>query len=381
MTLLLSIIFTISLTVLPLNAQSFSCVGTPALRSSVVAASGFLFAPVVGSLTAPRGITVDSRGNVLTVQSGLGISAHIADANGCVISSKITIANTALTHGIDVYNNQLYASTVDIVYAWDYSPDTQTVTKPLVLVTGSGVRNVLGLAEDRSGMIHGVGPMTVRVDNLHMQDNAMDKINRAANGVQISVKDGNPAENILSIGHPKSPSGINGGYPYCFVVGEPSNFVDKSFQPGDWFVQAPNSTSNDTTCDHTKAKKPEAVLTVHTAPLDMKFGVGSDSNLYVGLQTLFHPVGLLRSADGKNLYVTGNIYLVKKIWSLLCDCFLYRIRNEKTAKTSTIEKDTAISIISGVPDLRFLIQPYLQVLPHLGHLLFQNLGDPSSFAS
>jgi len=84
------------------------------------------------------------------------------------------------------------------------------------------------------------------------------------------------------VGDPSNPQTVFGGYPYCFTVWEPSNFVDTTFQPGDWFVQAPNSTMNDAWCN-SNAVKPTVLLPPHTAPLDFKFGVGSDSNMYAGL--------------------------------------------------------------------------------------------------
>jgi len=135
------------------NAQTYTCKGAPAPITSVVAASGYKFAPIIGNLTTPRGIAVDSKGSVLVVQSGLGLSGHAVDANGCVTSSKIIISDTSLTHGIDVYNKKLYArynsvsiriisllirngSSADIAWVWDYDPDTMTVTNKRALVTG-----------------------------------------------------------------------------------------------------------------------------------------------------------------------------------------------------------------------------------------------------
>ena len=48
------------------------------------------------------------------------------------------------------------------------------------------------------------------------------------------------------------------------------------------FVQAPNTTLTDAWCN-TNAKKPTAILPPHTAPLDGKLGVGTDSYMYVSL--------------------------------------------------------------------------------------------------
>ena len=84
------------------------------------------------------------------------------------------------------------------------------------------------------------------------------------------------------MGDPSNPQSIFGGYPYCFTVWDPPSFTDKTFQVGDWFVQAPNTTMNDAWCD-SNAVKPHTLLPPHTAPLDMKFGLGSDTNMYASL--------------------------------------------------------------------------------------------------
>lgn len=55
---------------------------------------------------------MDSRGQLLVVQRGLGITGHTVDPNGCVTSSKTIVASTVLNHGIDVLDNKLYARCV-----------------------------------------------------------------------------------------------------------------------------------------------------------------------------------------------------------------------------------------------------------------------------
>jgi hypothetical protein len=52
---------------------------------------------------------MDSKGQLLIVQRGLGITGHTLDSNGCVASSKTIISNTVLNHGIDVLDGKLYA--------------------------------------------------------------------------------------------------------------------------------------------------------------------------------------------------------------------------------------------------------------------------------
>jgi len=74
------------------------------------------------------------------------------------------------------------------------------------------------------------------------------------------------------------------GYPYCFSVWDPAAFPEDNFKPGDWFVQQPNDTINDAFCN-ANAVKPTLLIPPHSAPLDMTFGQGHDSNLYGALHT------------------------------------------------------------------------------------------------
>jgi len=75
----------------------------------MVAGTGFQVVPVLGRLTQPRGIAVDTVGNLLVVQRGMGISGHALDANGCVSSTKTIVSDTGLNHGIDVVADKLFA--------------------------------------------------------------------------------------------------------------------------------------------------------------------------------------------------------------------------------------------------------------------------------
>jgi len=338
-----------------------------------------------------------------------------------------------LNHGIDVLNNKLYASSSESAWVWDYDPDTMTAANRRTLVTGMnntaartrtlwvskknpdylvvsvgssedldspsnppgpdrasvkvfdmrtipdsgvnyvtggkllgyGLRNMVAFTEDRAGILHGA-------------DNSVDEAYRMVDGVKTDIESDNPAENLFNMGDPTNPTGFFGGYPYCATVWKPKSFLE-NFKQGDWFVQQPNSTFNDASCDKI-AKKPSAILAAHSAPLDMKFGIGSDHNLYVGLHgksptephtgykviTLagsysssgewspkaalsspefddvianvddttctksgcFHPVGLAFSASGQNLYITsdtsGQIFLVKRSTSPTSDAHTLR---------------------------------------------------------
>lgn len=66
------------------------------------------------------------------------------------------------------------------------------------------------------------------------------------------------------------------GYPSCFTVWQPSDFTDKQFKVGDWFVQAPTTAMSDDTCNQ-KATAPKMTLFPHSAPIDCKFDSTSET--------------------------------------------------------------------------------------------------------
>lgn len=103
-------------------------------------AEGWEVIKLAGDLTTPRGIVVDSAGNLLVVENGVGITAHILDDTGCVASSKVLIDDTNLNHGIylSADSTVLYASSMDSVWSWDYDPEATTVDteSARTLVTG-----------------------------------------------------------------------------------------------------------------------------------------------------------------------------------------------------------------------------------------------------
>jgi glucose/arabinose dehydrogenase len=69
------------------------------------------------------------------------------------------------------------------------------------------------------------------------------------------------------------------GYPTCFTVWQPSDFTDKTFKVGDWFVQAPNTSFTDATCGQ-QAVAPKLTLFPHSAPIDCKFDA-DNTNMYI----------------------------------------------------------------------------------------------------
>ncbi|EAU83855.1 hypothetical protein CC1G_09524 [Coprinopsis cinerea okayama7 len=416
----------------PPSSTFVSCPGAPNPRYPINVVSGWRAVPVLGSLSEPRGITMDTRGNLLVLQRGRGLSGHTLDANGCVTSSKMVIQDSAINHGVDVHpaGNRIIASSGDIAWSWDYDPVTMTTSNKRTLVTGMnnnfhftrtiliskknpnifainvgsasnideptrqpgsgraqirvfdynnlpasgttftssygrvlgyGLRNDVGIAQDRAG-------------NFWSIENSLDDAYRMINGQRRDIHINNPAEKVYNLGDPANPRSLFGGYPDCYTIWEPADFNDSTKRVGDWFTQTNSGQYNDAYCNSNTTAKPVVLLPPHTAPLDFKFGVGNDSNLYVPLHgswnrqppqgykvvivpgrwsasgewsptvslaetknswstlisnvdetrcsgfgnaNCFRPVGLVFSPDGQNLYVTsdssGEVILVKRL--------------------------------------------------------------------
>ncbi|TEB36598.1 hypothetical protein FA13DRAFT_1658324 [Coprinellus micaceus] len=330
---------------IPSATGTLFCPGAPAPSYTMNVASGWKATPVLGGLASPRGVTMDEEGHLLLLERGKGVTAHTLDVNGCVTNTTLLIDDDSLNHGLDISpsGNKLFASSSDIVWSWNYDPTALTITNQTTLVTGMhnpghvtrtlwvsrkhpdlllvsvgsngnidepafqadsgraqirvfnlttipaggvqynsrgsisgqvmgyGIRNDVGIAEDRNGTIHSV-------------ENSMDNAYRTYNGEQRDIHSDNPAEKVYKLGNPAKPSGLFGGYPYCYTVWRGDVFPDGPREPGDWFVQDPNTNQyTDRWCDE-NAVKPTVLLPPHTAPLDMKFGNHTnDTNVYIPL--------------------------------------------------------------------------------------------------
>ncbi|KAJ2925324.1 hypothetical protein H1R20_g11771, partial [Candolleomyces eurysporus] len=321
-----------------------ACPGAPAPAYPYRVAAGWSATPVLGNLSRPRGIVVDTKGNLLVLERGKGITGHKVDENGCIKSSKIVVEDPNLNHGIDVHpsGKSIVASTPDLAYQWDYDADDLEATDRRTLITsmlgpghntrtlhisrkspdylvvsvgsgsnidegafqavagraqirsfdtrnlgaegstftdgnagkvlGFGMRNSVGIAEDREGTIHSI-------------DNSVDDAYRVnvVTGQVLDIHNDNPAEKVYALGQANNANeSFFGGAPYCYTVYDPAPITDLSLQPGDYFALQPNSSFNDAWCS-ANAARPSLILPPHTAPLDMKFGVKGDNNLYIGL--------------------------------------------------------------------------------------------------
>ncbi|TFK28302.1 cellobiose dehydrogenase [Coprinopsis marcescibilis] len=330
----------------PVNTSPSSCANAPAPSFSMKTGNGWVVTPVLGKLRTPRGITLDSRGNLLVIERGIGVTGHTVDASGCVTSSKVIIEDGRLNHGIDVHpsGNRLVASSPDVAWMWDYNPEQMTASNRRTLVTGMDnpghvtrtvlfsrrnpdhllisvgangnieqasffqstgtaqirVFDVSRLPENDSvvytddeygkimgfGMRNDVGLVEDSAGIVHSIENSMDEAFRIVNGERRDIHNDNPAEKVYRLGSTSSPASVFGGYPVCFTVWEGGDFGngDTPKIPGDWFVQdTTNGTFTDDWCE-ANAVKPTVILPPHTAPLDMKFGArDGDHNLYAAL--------------------------------------------------------------------------------------------------
>ncbi|KAF2831354.1 cellulose binding iron reductase-like protein [Ophiobolus disseminans] len=314
-----------------------SCSGAGSPSFQGVLAAGWKATKIAGGLTSPRSIQFDSAGNMLVVQSGKGISYHKMGTDGCVTSTKMLVSQNNLNHGIamSLDGKTLYASSMTQAFSWPYDAAAGTLgTRTTIIVgmvnggshltrtlaiaphapnllvvshgsnsnidtptgdpktaraiikvfdlttipsggynyvsggynAGYGQRNEVGMCFDKNNMLWGV-------------ENSGDEFKRTVNGQSTDVHNNNPGEKIHYMGDVTKPNTNWYGYPTCFTVWQPSDFKDKTFKVGDFFVQAPNSTFNDDTCNQ-KAVAPKMTLFPHSAPIDCKFDADS-STMYI----------------------------------------------------------------------------------------------------
>ncbi|KAK2054202.1 carbohydrate-binding cytochrome b562 [Colletotrichum caudatum] len=305
----------------PLPVPS-SCSGVSPFRSGYETASGWRAVKLAGSLTSPRGVAVDSEGNLLVVQPGKGVTVHTFGSDGCISSTKTLIGNPSLNHGIGFTpdGKTLYASSMTTAWSYAYDAKAQAVSEQTVVVKttphllviqqgsygnfdydslnkavaravvkvfdmrnvpaggyayasqgwflGYGLRNDVALATDGNNAVWGV-------------ENSGDDFSRTVNGQDYDIHNDNPAEELNFLGNPSEPNEQWYGYPTCFSVWEPSLITDKSFEVGQQFVVSPNATFNDDTCTG-RSVAPRLSFQAHSAPIGAAFDA-SFQNMYVTL--------------------------------------------------------------------------------------------------
>ncbi|KAK1513578.1 carbohydrate-binding cytochrome b562, partial [Colletotrichum abscissum] len=315
-----------------------SCSGVSAFRFGYQTASGWKAVKLAGSLTGPRGLVVDSEGNLLVVQSGKGVTAHTFGADGCISSTKTLISNPSLNHGIGLTpdGKTLYVTSMTTAWSYVYDAKAQSVSAQTVVVKGMqqgghptrnlvippATPHLLVIQQgsysnfDYESLNKAVARAVVKVFDMRSVpsggytyasqgwflgwglrnevalaadgnnaiwgvENSGDDFARTVNGQSYDIHNDNPAEELNFLGDPSQPNEQWYGYPTCFTVWEPSVIKDKTFKVGQQFVVAPNSTFNDDTCTQ-RSVAPRLSIQAHSAPIGAVFD-SAFQNLYVTL--------------------------------------------------------------------------------------------------
>ncbi|TEB28505.1 cellulose binding iron reductase [Coprinellus micaceus] len=275
----------------PTPTEPALCPGAPRPTYPVFAAKGWKVSPVLGRLAgAPRQIMVDSKGHLLVLQRDIGVTGHEVDSTGCLMWNSFHITRS-------VHVSRKYPDFISLSVGSEGNLDLPSFD-PIIgrsqirtfdmrklpeggvaynssygKVLGYGLRNCVGVTEDRAGTVFAV-------------ENSLDDAHRIIDAVQVDIHEDNPAEKIYRLGTASSPNeSFFGGYPYCYSVWNEADIpnADPRLDAGDYFVQDPNGKYTDAWCNVNSAA-PEALLPPHAAPLDIKFGVRpDDTNLYVAL--------------------------------------------------------------------------------------------------
>lgn len=93
-------------------------------------APGWQATKLKGSLSRPRVLALDTLGNLIVVENGVGLSVHTFGADGCLNSSSVLVAQRGLNHGLAVSpdGKYIYASTMTQAIRWNYDPATRKVS-------------------------------------------------------------------------------------------------------------------------------------------------------------------------------------------------------------------------------------------------------------
>ncbi|KAJ3053821.1 hypothetical protein HK097_003287 [Rhizophlyctis rosea] len=321
-------------------------------------------AVLVNNVKTPRGLAVDSRNNLLVVESKVGVKAFTINANGCITKTKTVLTEPTLNHAVTVSvdGKYLFVSSNKRAWRYDYDATTQTASNRRVIITfesdiGHITRTMLNPARYPHLLIVGVGsdgdldypsyyPTSGRSDvrifdlrripsggyqylqgrlfgyglrnevgidsdakgQIWSVENSSDEIYRKDGDEIFDVSETNPAEKLHKLGNPTSPKAGWYGYPYCFTVYDPTPFPhDRRYRPGDQFVQEPGSTvagvrTTDRLCRN--VTQPAVIFPAHNAPLDLKFSP-VDTNAYVALHGS-NPLHREPGSGYKVVYVPGH---------------------------------------------------------------------------
>ncbi|KAI8953048.1 soluble quino protein glucose dehydrogenase [Xylaria longipes] len=336
---LLGVAVTILATITSAQALLSPCPNVPDAVARYNTAPGWSYVKVAGGLHSPRDLILDSRGRLLIVEKGVGLSQHFVNANGCITNTRLLIYNTELNHGIclSADGHTLYASSPSTVFSWNYDSTTGDVSQnPVVVISGMATSGhttrtliIPPHHQDLLVVSHGSdsnidqdtsNPKTARAiikvfnvssvplggynyvsqgwnagfglrnevglafDGNNMLwgvENSADNLARTINGTTIDVHTDNPSEELNFLGDVTLPNDDWYGYPMCFTVWSPDELPDHVFQVGQQFVQVPTTNFNDDTCSRISVP-PVLGFQAHSAPLGCKFDA-KFSNLFVTL--------------------------------------------------------------------------------------------------
>ncbi|KAI0551316.1 soluble quino protein glucose dehydrogenase [Xylaria curta] len=334
---LIGLATTILATIAPGKVLLSPCPNVPDAIAQYNTAPGWSYVKVAGGLQSPRDLVLDSRGRLLIVQDGVGLSQHLVDANGCITNTRIIISNPDLNHGVclSADGNTLFASSSSSVFRWNYDPTTGDVSpSPVVVVSGMATSGhtsrTLIIPPHRQDLLvvsHGSDsnidqdtsdPKTARAivkvfnvssvplggynyasqgwnagfglrnevglafDGNNMLwgvENSADNLARTVNGTTTDVHMNNPSEELNFLGDVTLANDRWYGYPVCFTVWRPDEFSDHVFKVGQQFVQVPTKSFNDDTCSRLSVP-PALGFQAHSAPLGCKFDA-KFTNLFV----------------------------------------------------------------------------------------------------
>ncbi|KAK7027947.1 hypothetical protein VNI00_015030 [Paramarasmius palmivorus] len=319
------------------TTATFQPSGVP-FRNPVVTAPGLKASVVFSNLTAPRGITFDSEGNLLVVERGFGVTALSPVTGGW--ERTVVIASTSFTQGIQVDGDDLYVSTAGEVLLYQYDAATKAITAgdPQSVITGVPAdgeltTHALLLEKDENhqiiGILVGTGPLT-NIDptardpasgrsqvrrfsfptsqpmswasgqilaygirnpggfafspsgsELHIVENGASIDN--VTGLTPAFVNDNPADEINVIEWPPSSYSTPKffGFPDCTTLWNPEadvtgvpDYLD--LRRGDQISLKLEPERNDEWCaDEGNNAPPAVVLQAHSVPLDIKYYTGA----------------------------------------------------------------------------------------------------------
>ncbi len=322
------------LPVLGQSSASCSTTLTPTNSIKPSIASGYRAAVVATGIHNPRSIEFDSLGNLLVINSGVGISSLQLEDGGdtCVSvkSTKIVLKAGALNHGLALSQDgkTLYASSPGAAYSWEYDPTGSTVSSTnrtivsnmntqdhttRTLLMSSKVNGTLLVSRGSTSNIDpeaemlSSGHSQIRAFNLNnITDNGYDfntdglrlgwglrnsvgvaehpltgGIYSVENSVDQATRDGqdvhqdNPGEEMNFHGYLNgtmySPQGSNYGYPYCFAAWVPSDLaMNSNLTIGSQFAIGDQNNTINDTYCAAQTP-PRLTFQAHMAPLDLKF--------------------------------------------------------------------------------------------------------------